>query len=1112
MDSLFIYEKDHCTCKNLNQVTTYNSYSIHKEGNLCLLDCGEKTVQVHRNSSIQLDSVHFLYVEENWTKKELIEMDIGRDPNCTLSFALPLLSNRHARLYKEEAWILEDCQSRNGTYCNGKRILKQSLKLGDEICMANLRIFFFDDFILVNQAIQSDFKYKFVCDLPIHLWKAKEEQIEMQSLSMDLDVELPIASYQAKKPNVLTSIASSLSIFLSSVSLALITYILNRDKLEQVQTMLMTSGSMFIAFLCYGLWTHFHRLKEINQDLEKRKESYLSYLNHLNEKVWMKRQAFMKQEEENKALCLQFDERTFGVSHPLWMGWYLSNWITIHCSKVSYMQQEDDLVKQCISYQNEWIQTIRKNKFVEMNTLNVVENKQEDMGVLLFLQWIWQKPSSSCKWVWIDPLLSCMDRRFSLPYCQQGTLRLLAKDKKEWDVLKKQLDLSFEYIVCSRIKDCSWQEKCTWIYLPNTQNKASNFQVLLRSYLEHTSEVVIDSSSYFQKLSWSKELCLKVPIGQVHGEILEMDFSDGQQGPHGIVAGMTGSGKSEWLSSVLMQLILRNDPDYLEYILIDFKGGAFGQSFYTYPHCVGMVTNLDNRAIDRWMLSMNAEILKRQKKMNAFIKKHPNQIAHIDVFNQHSTKPLSHLFVIFDEYAEFKSQYPDYAYRVKEMARIGRSLGIHLLICTQKPMGVIDEQIWSNSSFQVCLKVNSEADSREVIHDVRAAHLKNPGEFILRCDQRILEGRGFYLHERIFDSKHANWKEFDLQNQVIDSCQLNCKTIFQNCSEMIEAHNRQHHWVLYPDLNKELSMDSFIKIDDPKNQRQIDFEIQKGMNVFVYWERKEELDCFVKSFISRYQEEVILCVGMTGYEDYVDGTMESLDCFEEGSVLVNCESKENFQELNHSKVRMIYLIHKPWLSLHQMNASNSIYISLSWTNVDFIRLFFNEMKIPKVKENTNFGLIQMNQSLLYFMYPNRVPVYLEQKRIQFNDLYILGKEYISNRPIVWKRDNPLLILFVQMSCEVWIQKKCAEFLELDPMLSIRSDFNQLADIYLIHMQEAVNLFESPLYLDYQYDFDILWVGRGLSDFSYLLKRKCPYQLNGNMVYWSNEGIYELMYA
>ena len=136
-----------------------------------------------------------------------------------------------------------------------------------------------------------------------------------------------------------------------------------------------------------------------------------------------------------------------------------------------------------------------------------------------------------------------------------------------------------------------------------------------------------------------------------------------------------------------------------------------------------MVTNLDRQSIERWMLSMEAELLSRQEKLQNFLKEAPSHIAHIDAYNAVHTKAISHLFVIFDEYAEFKSQFPDCAMRVKEMARIGRSLGIHLLISTQKPLGVIDEQIWANSNFQVCLKVNSEADSKAQIELARRTGL-----------------------------------------------------------------------------------------------------------------------------------------------------------------------------------------------------------------------------------------------------------------------------------------------------------------------------------------------------------------------------------------------------
>ena len=103
--------------------------------------------------------------------------------------------------------------------------------------------------------------------------------------------------------------------------------------------------------------------------------------------------------------------------------------------------------------------------------------------------------------------------------------------------------------------------------------------------------------------------------------------------------------------------------------------------------------------------------------------------------------------IVIDEFAQLKEQARQAMVSIKEMARIGRSLGIHLILSTQKPMGIIDEQIWANTSFHICMKVNSKQDSMEVLHNDFAYHLKEPGQFILQR-QSCVKGHSFYLNEK----------------------------------------------------------------------------------------------------------------------------------------------------------------------------------------------------------------------------------------------------------------------------------------------------------------------------------------------------------------------------
>ena len=172
---------------------------------------------------------------------------------------------------------------------------------------------------------------------------------------------------------------------------------------------------------------------------------------------------------------------------------------------------------------------------------------------------------------------------------------------------------------------------------------------------------------------------MRVPVGmRESNQIVYMDFR--KYGSHGLVAGMTGFGKSEFISFLLMMMIWHNAPSQFQYILIDFKGGAFGQPFYEFAHCAGIVTNLDAQSMERFFMSMNYELEKRQRLFLAA------KVADINAYNE--THTLSHLWIFVDEFAQLKTRFPQFMSQLQEIARIGRSLGIHLVLSTQKPLGI----------------------------------------------------------------------------------------------------------------------------------------------------------------------------------------------------------------------------------------------------------------------------------------------------------------------------------------------------------------------------------------------------------------------------------------
>ncbi len=222
---------------------------------------------------------------------------------------------------------------------------------------------------------------------------------------------------------------------------------------------------------------------------------------------------------------------------------------------------------------------------------------------------------------------------------------------------------------------------------------------------------------------------MAAPLGvKTKNQTVYLDISDkaGAHGPHGLVAGTTGSGKSEVLQTYILSMATLFHPYEVGFVIIDFKGGGMANQFKDLPHLIGTITNIDGREINRSLLSIKAELVKRQERFSEAGVNHIND--YIKLYKAKKvSEPLPHLIMIVDEFAELKAEYPDFMKELISAARIGRTLGVHLILATQKPAGVVDAQIWSNSKFKLCLKVQTKEDSNEVIKTPLAAEIVEPG-------------------------------------------------------------------------------------------------------------------------------------------------------------------------------------------------------------------------------------------------------------------------------------------------------------------------------------------------------------------------------------------------
>ncbi|MGL5857619.1 MAG: FtsK/SpoIIIE domain-containing protein [Angustibacter sp.] len=212
-----------------------------------------------------------------------------------------------------------------------------------------------------------------------------------------------------------------------------------------------------------------------------------------------------------------------------------------------------------------------------------------------------------------------------------------------------------------------------------------------------------------------------------------------RDGPHALVAGTTGAGKSELLQTLVAALAVANRPDQLTFVLVDYKGGAAFRDCARLPHTVGLVTDLDQHLVSRALTSLGAELRRREHVLAAGGAKDLE-----DYLALRATDPalptLPRLVLVIDEFAGLVAELPDFVTGLVAIAQRGRSLGIHLVLATQRPTGVVSPEIRANTNLRIALRVTDDGESRDVIDAPDAARIARatPGRAFVRTGHSSL--------------------------------------------------------------------------------------------------------------------------------------------------------------------------------------------------------------------------------------------------------------------------------------------------------------------------------------------------------------------------------------
>lgn len=355
------------------------------------------------------------------------------------------------------------------------------------------------------------------------------------------------------------------------------------------------------------------------------------------------------------------------------------------------------------------------------------------------------------------------------------------------------------------------------------------------------SKIYSDSEIQPQAIAstWQKQdqISLSALVGESADGQIAIDFIN--DGPHAVVVGTTGSGKSEFLRTMVATIALQYSPADVNFILIDYKGGAAFDSCAELPHVVGVITDLDEGLAARVLVSLEAELRHREQQLREDASTH-----------------LPRLMVIVDELAALKDDVPHFIGSLVSIAQRGRSLGIHIVVATQRPGSALSADVLANANIRLALRVQSAHDSQEIVGSAVAAGFSRdtPGRIALRLGSDELY---------TFQTVHLDVDIRQLVDAEVEACTL------------LGISSPRRPWLdALPNQLFENSCDVqdgaaeivIGLIDDPMNQRQVSLLWETSQHAFIVGSAKSGKSSALemlrtKSIVQGFQVFSISCSG-----------------------------------------------------------------------------------------------------------------------------------------------------------------------------------------------------------------------------------------------------------
>ena len=1160
---MFVIIKDNNIIKkyNLNDDIFYNGISIYKKGDTHYIDLknglyfedNSKSKELSLKSySIKNDKFYYsieLYVYE--TDDGVDDYCLYKNTNCLIAYdskANIICKDEYLKNYYL-AIIDGTIKTNYSILVNNAQYDNSLLKDGDIIEYLGIKIFYYDDFLYINNFnvdINLD-KYEGIDTLVRYKTTTKNDSYYIPDDIYDLKFKELAEFVEPKKQSnidIIKTMLPNIVMCLSMGVMAYLNYVSNSNGnivsyIVMPISMLLTSVLIPVIFLVINNYKY-------KKDYLNAKNEYLIYLDEYENEL--KEDILKYTNSLNSRFFNLFDSRNkmFYASSKTDEFMKLSIGKTIINNDICYKKTSDSQI-------NERIKQIEKLSnyiddvplFVDIlkNRIVTIVSKKIDREYFLYkfiLEMSYKHHYDDINIAVYSKNDNIFDNIYNLPHLFVGKKRFTLNCEEQLQILDqtnldKPLTL-FLYDKCnytftnkniyliyfsSDVSDLLKNSTTVVHFLNNNgyiySNKKKEFSYIqedihFNSYFAYLGKFK-DLNSYTSNKTFSNiftndiksyylnnDHSLKASFAYSGNEIIGFDLHESKQGPHGLIGGSTGSGKSELIVSLLLSLCIRYSPEYLNIVLIDYKGGGIKESLsynnVAIPHIVASISNLEDNALERFIIALANECKRRQNLFKELSKTSNTSIMNIDDYiDNNPLIKMSHLVIVVDEFAELKKNNLEQIKELISISRIGRSLGIHLILATQKPTGVIDDEIWSNSRFKIALKVFDEKDSSDIIKTKDAAYLTNPGSFLMLVDGGLVQGQALYSKTDYFgndpykvsilDNNLSINKTYKVSDkQVTTTASYYCKQIIDitkymklkpyNIDFMPPASTDRHV------INKENSF-VFGVIDDYLNNKNgiLSYDIKDSL--LIYSTRKYEINNILNTLNENKINSIVIGSKLYNGTHICDSVL--YDNNEDLEYLFNylLNNKNNNITLVIEDVSCLLSYDETYLDIlcKLVKRKDSLNLSLvfistsSQISFKLINMFNNKILI-NINDNSDLSAFYGTRSIYkgnsYFyndMPMPFIPVLIEN--------YIVSKQIVNN--IIKRIPDEIYPDKNEFGILIGYDEKSKEPVYCDK-LNVVSLNQDLLNTYM----RAYKDINACLYnhkLDFEDNSDILWLGSGI---------------------------------